>query len=90
MIQEIGSDNEDSEKDIMYATSKHKNNGVKTSLLKGKRVRGWFPRKCAVEILSDDNYYDDRKSTNDKQQRPKEGSEAKSKSRSYGEGKKRQ
>ena len=87
MIQEVVNANEDSEKD---SSSKHKDNGVKYSLLKGKRVRGWFPRKCAVEILSDDNYDDDRKSTNNKQQRTKNGSEVKSKSRTYGEGKKRQ
>ena len=91
MIQEIASDNEGSEKDTACSSLKHKDNGVKSSLRKDKLVRGWFPRKCAVEILSDDSYYDDRsKSTNNKKQRTKEGSEAKLKSRSRREGKKRQ
>ena len=90
MIQELESDNEKSEKDTTCSSSKHKDNGVKSSLRKDKLVRGWFPRKCAVEILSDDSYYDDRKSTNNKKQRTKEGSEAKLKSRSRREGKKRQ
>ena len=70
--------------------AEHQNNGNNSSLLKDKRIRGWFPRKCAVEVVSDDSYYDDCKMKSNKQSRLKDSSEDKLKSRSHGEGKKHQ
>ena len=38
-----------------------------------QRIRGWFPRKCAVELVSDEIHYEDCKIKNNKQRRKNNG-----------------
>ena len=94
-MNETGSngDTNDSQKNDISSSQEQQTNGVKSSPVKGKRIRGWFPRKCAVEVTLDDGYFDasfDRKIKSNKHYRQKDTSEEKSKSRTSREGKKRQ
>ena len=49
----------------------HKNGFMHST--NSQRIRGWFPRKCAVELVSDEIQYEDCKIKNNKQRRKNNG-----------------
>ena len=68
----------------------HKNSGLKPSLIAGQRVRGWFPRQCAFEVVANDHCYEDCKTKSIKKTRSKESNDVKSRPLINGQGKKDQ
>lgn len=75
---------------VQNISEAHQNNGHNSFGPKDKRIRGWFPRQCAVELVTDDSHYDDCKLKSKKQHRSKDSPESKTKARNHGEGKKHQ
>ena len=62
----------------------------KPSSFTGQRVRGWFPRQCAFEVVANDHSYEDCKTKSIKKTRSKESNDVKSRPLINGEGKKDQ
>ena len=53
----------------------HQNSRLKPSLSAGQRVRGWFPRQCAFEVVANDHSYEDCKTKSIKKTRSKESND---------------
>ena len=88
VVQETSHQHKSGDTRSRHTAVEHCNNGLKTSSCVGKRVRGWFPRQCAVEVISNEHCYEECKSKSSKQSRSKASKDDKSKSRINGEGKK--
>ena len=85
-----GGDTKSSLKNVAHLNTTHPNNQSNLSISIGRRSRGWFPRKCAVELILEDDHYDECEMKNIKQHRVKNSSLDKSKSNTDLERKKHQ
>ena len=88
VLQESSRQHKSGDTRSRHSPVEHSNNGLTSSSSVGKRVRGWFPRQCAVEVISNDHCYEECKAKSIKPNRAKVSNDGKSKSRINGEGKK--